>query len=199
LRAEEVDKEIPHLRREPYEFMRLIHFAEESGVAALPRRKPRAWLEIRRGTARHKLRPIGGPVYLIGRSEDCDLVLADPRFPEIHAYLLLDEERVLLRFLGHGPEITVDGRPVEAVELLHGDRLRTGPYEFRLHLGDAPGPRGKSAEREKRHAKGRLRVTSPPPLEIVRALLADVRARFAGGGCRLTGSASAADKGRDAA
>ena len=179
--------------------MRLIHFPQEPGAAAPARRNPRAWLEIRRGAARHRLRPISGPVYLIGRSEDCDLVLADSRFPDVHAYLLLDEERVLLRYLGHGPEITVDGRPVEAVELLHGDRLRTGPYEFRLHLGEGPGPSGKSAEREKRAATGRLRVASPPPLEIVRALLADVRARFAGAECPGAARTCSTDKGRDAA
>lgn len=143
----------------------------------------RVLLEIRRGAARHKLRPVAGPVYLIGRSDGCDLVLADPQFPEIHAYLLISEGRVLIRRLGEGPEITVDGRPIEAAELFNGDRLRTGPFEFRLHLDASPdGPDGKAAEDRKPQPVRRTRVTRETPLEAVRALLADVRALLASAG-----------------
>lgn len=140
------------------------------------RRKPNVWLEIRRGSARQRMRPVAGPVYLIGAAPDCDLVLADPQFPAVHAYLLIGEGRVSLRRLADGPEITVDGRPVEAVELLNGDRLRTGPYEFHLHVGTAPdGPEGLTNVREKPHAPHIRPSPLAAPVAMVRALLSEVR------------------------
>jgi hypothetical protein len=156
--------------------------ATEPPISLPARRHPRVLLEIRRGAVRHRLRPVTGPVYLIGASAECDLVLGDPQFPEIHAYLLVSDEEVLLRYLGIGPEITVDGRPVQAVQLLDGDRLRTGPFEFRLHIGaGTTGPGAKAAFEERpRTAVRRRRPTMPPtPVALVRALLADVRARLA--------------------
>jgi hypothetical protein len=162
-------------------FMRLDP-ATEPPPTLPARRNPRVLLEIRRGAARHRLRPVLGPVYLIGTSAECDLVLADPQFPEIHAYLLVSDEGVLLRYLGIGPEITVDGRPVEAVQLLDGDRLRTGPFEFRVHIGAGPtGPGAKAAfEKRPRPTAWRRPSTLPPsPAALVRALLAEVRARLA--------------------
>jgi hypothetical protein len=136
-------------------------------------------------------------MYLIGASSECDLVLADPQFPEFHAYILITAERVLLRRLGVGPEITVDGRPVEAVELLDGDRLRTGPYEFLLHIGTSPdGPAGKGAiAGHKPHAVRAPHFQQQSPLEQVRALLTDVRARLS----QTTSSCANATVRRDAA
>jgi hypothetical protein len=141
------------------------------------RRNPLVLLEIRRGTARRRLRPVRGPVFLIGASAECDLVLADRQFPETHAYLLVSEEGVSLRHLGVGPEITVNGRSVEAAELLDGDRLRTGPYEFRLHVVVAPdGPGVSDAAQARRESVTARRNSNEAPLALVRALVADVRA-----------------------
>jgi hypothetical protein len=136
-------------------------------------------LEIRRGTARRRLRPVPGPVFLIGGSSQCDLVLADPQFPEMHAYLLVSDHGVTLRHLGLAPEITVNGRAVEAAELLDGDRLRTGPYEFRLHLLLAPeGPGASDAAQPRRHAARPHSAAVPSPLAQIRALVAEVRAKL---------------------
>jgi hypothetical protein len=118
-------------------------------------------------------------VYLIGGSADCDLVLADRRFPEIHAYLLLNRGRVLLRYLGSGPEITVNGRRVEAAEVLHGDRLRTGPYEFRLHVGVAPHGPARQDVVEEEPTPAEPHAVEESPEATVQALLDEVRARLA--------------------
>lgn len=91
---------------------------------------PNVRLEIRRGRARNLIRPIKEPVYLIGAARDCDLVLGDPQFPEIHAYLFVNEAGVSIRHIGHGPEITVDGTAVRNAPLEDGQRIRTGPFEF---------------------------------------------------------------------
>jgi pSer/pThr/pTyr-binding forkhead associated (FHA) protein len=142
------------------------------------RRNPFVLLEIRRGTAKRRLRPVPGPVFLIGGSAECDLVLADPQFPEMHAYLLVSENGVSLRHLGLGPEITVNGRAVEAVELLDGDRLRTGPYEFRLHLLLAPEGPGASDAAAPHRRPVRLKGSVQTPLAQIRALVAEVRAKL---------------------
>jgi pSer/pThr/pTyr-binding forkhead associated (FHA) protein len=158
--------------------MRLTPFEHPSADpqdTAEERSACRYWLEIRRGAARQRLRPVRGPVYLIGASADCDLVLGDPQFPPVHAYLRVRDDRVLLRYLGAGPEITVDGRPVEAAELLHGDRLRTGPFEFRLLATDGP-QRPEGAYEEAKRRSARLpRRANESPLHLVRALVRDVR------------------------
>jgi hypothetical protein len=142
-------------------------------------RNPLVLLEIRRGTARRRIRPVFGPVYLIGASPDCDLVLADPQFPATYAYLLVSDESVSLRHLGVGPEITVNGRAVEAVELLDGDRLRTGPYEFRLHVIVTPdGPGASDTVQARLHVAHARRAATERPIAQVRALLAEIRARL---------------------
>lgn len=96
---------------------------------------PRVELEITRGTARRRRRRVVGRTYLIGAAADCDMVLADARFPVVHAYLLRDVRGAKVRWLGHGPELTVNGRlAVGSVRLHDGDRIRTGAYELRIHV-----------------------------------------------------------------
>lgn len=96
---------------------------------------PRVELEITRGRARRRIRPIDGLAYLIGAADDNDLVLADPQFPDSHSYLLRSPLGLTLCWLGEGPEITVDAEPVLSTALVpDGARLRTGPYEFRVRL-----------------------------------------------------------------
>jgi hypothetical protein len=96
---------------------------------------PRVELEITRGRARRRLRPIDGLAYLIGAADDNDLVLADPQFPDSHSYLLRSPLGLTLCWLGEGPDVTVNGTPVLSTALVPADaRLRTGPYEFRIRL-----------------------------------------------------------------
>lgn len=93
-------------------------------------------LVITRGRARHRVRSVTAPVFMIGTAPDCDLVLGDDRFPEVHAYLLVGQGPVLLRWLGLDPEITVNGAKVDHVSLRDMDRIRTGPYEFLVRIGE---------------------------------------------------------------
>jgi predicted component of type VI protein secretion system len=99
---------------------------------------PQVELQVLRGRTRFKSRPVTAPVYLIGAAPDCDLVLGDPQFPEVYAYLRRTEEGVTLRRLENGPELTVNGQLVKRCSLSDGDRIRTGPYEFLVHVRPAP-------------------------------------------------------------
>jgi len=98
------------------------------------RRLPRVDVLIGRGVAQRRARTIVPPVFVIGNSFDCDLVLTDRQFADYHAYIMVAEDGVMLRHLGANPEITVNQRIVRWCELFHGDRLRMGPYEFRLRI-----------------------------------------------------------------
>lgn len=91
-------------------------------------------LEITRGQAHHRRRPVAGPVFLIGAATDCDLVLGDSRFGEIYAYLFLTEDKVTIRRLGTGPVLRVSGDSVDAAELFDGDRIVFGPFELTLRI-----------------------------------------------------------------
>jgi pSer/pThr/pTyr-binding forkhead associated (FHA) protein len=77
------------------------------------------------------------PVFLIGTSEDCDLMLADPAIPEVHTYLFVRGEGVTIRCLGAAPALHVEGRRVESARLRDGDCFAIGTYAFRVHIADA--------------------------------------------------------------
>ena len=137
---------------------------------------PRVQLEIQRGKARNLVRQVTGPVYLIGSARDCDLVLGDPQFPQAFAYIFVNESGVTLRRLGVGPDVTVNGRGVEAIGLADGDRIRTGPFEFHVRI-DQPVRDGASAavvptRAMRATASQQRRQLAEPRVE---QLLADIR------------------------
>lgn len=103
---------------------------------------PQVELVIVHGRARETRRKVAGPVFMIGAARDCDLVLADARFPDVHSYIYVRREGVSVRHLGDGPGVEVDGRPVHMTRLVHGDQLRMGPYTFELRIAWPPGVRG---------------------------------------------------------
>jgi hypothetical protein len=74
------------------------------------------------------------PAYLIGRAEDCDLVIGDDRFPDAYAYLLVRGRQLVLRHLGFAPELRVNGKSATQLPLCDGDMIQAGPYEFRVHI-----------------------------------------------------------------
>ncbi len=146
---------------------------------------PRVELEILRGRARNRLRRIDVPVYLIGSAHDCDLVLADPGFPDVHTYLYVTKDGVSVRRLGEGPDLAVDGTVTQASAIQNGQRLQLGQYEFTVHVGEiAPQP-GKSPQSTSKTAIFTELLTTSPASTLhlvpagvaeVRCLLADIRA-----------------------
>lgn len=97
---------------------------------------PQVELRIVRGQARNKQRSVNVPAFLIGASRDCDLVLGDQQFNEVHSYLIVHTGGVYIRHLGVGPKLFVNEREVIRSPLNSGDRLRTGPYEFVIQISD---------------------------------------------------------------
>lgn len=87
-------------------------------------------LEIRRGRAKQKERPVTEPMFLVGGNSDCDMVLGDPQFQPVHFYILSRNGTSSIRRVGPAPELSVNGKLVRSSILADGDRIRTGPYEF---------------------------------------------------------------------
>jgi hypothetical protein len=74
---------------------------------------------------------------VLGRSRDCDCVLADPSVSRRHAQLRRDGGRWLLRDLGSRNGTRVNGmRVLDEVEVGPGDRVSFG--DARLRLGEWP-------------------------------------------------------------
>jgi hypothetical protein len=73
----------------------------------------------------------------LGRSRDCDCVLAEPSVSRRHAELRREGGRWLLRDLGSRNGTRVNGvRLLDATEVCPGDRVSFGDARFRL--GEAP-------------------------------------------------------------
>ncbi len=95
---------------------------------------PAVTLEITRGGVRNHVRQVTRSVYFIGRSKDCDLVLDDPSFADVHACLLVAGSGVTIRHLGRAPHLKVNGKIILQAALEDQTLIATGPLEFRVHL-----------------------------------------------------------------
>jgi diguanylate cyclase (GGDEF)-like protein len=68
-----------------------------------------------------------GPITLIGRAKDCDLVLGDTGVSRHHARLVRNGTAFVVEDLGSKNRTFVNSRRVDSGELRHGDELQIGP------------------------------------------------------------------------
>ena len=85
---------------------------------------------------------VAGERFVIGRDEDCDLVLdGDPKVSRRHAYLKVRlDGRATLHDLGSSNGTWVDGRAVQSALLGGGERVRVGDTELVPEREPAPAP-----------------------------------------------------------
>jgi predicted component of type VI protein secretion system len=118
---------------------RIFHISNpQTDWPFIPSDDPFVSLEITKGTTRRRVRLIDTPVFMIGSDRDCDLMLGDPQFPEVYAYLFIRNGQVSIRRLGDGPDMSIDGHITDAGPLADGDCIRTGPFEFRVNIQRRP-------------------------------------------------------------
>jgi len=92
---------------------------------------------------------------LIGRLEDCDLVLPHPTVSKKHAEIIPEREGYLIKDLGSFNGTYVNGKWVKRARALRpGDRLKIGRYEL-VFLGD------EEAQQVKIKPKGRAQAAAP--------------------------------------
>jgi hypothetical protein len=91
-------------------------------------------LLITAGRARQRIRRVAGPVFLIGSSMDCDLILGDALVPSVHSYILVTAQGVRMRHLGAAPEFRINGQPADVVQLADCDQIDIGQFSFVAHI-----------------------------------------------------------------
>lgn len=84
----------------------------------------------------------------IGRGNDCQILLNDPRCSRVHAIIELRRDAWWIRDSGSTNGTFVNGQKVDEAQLAPGNILRVGPAEFEFQ-GNDPGP-GESVGKEER-------------------------------------------------
>lgn len=101
-------------------------------------------LEILDGDRAGETVSLGGSTLRIGRKLGNDLVLADEKTSGVHAEVVCDGGRYVLRDLGSTNGTTMDGRRITEVVLGHGDSFTIG--RVRIQFRDASAPSTAAAE-----------------------------------------------------
>jgi hypothetical protein len=113
------------------------HFFHNRQTFRQPHRlpeEPSVELVITSGRARKRIRRVIGPVFLIGSSMDCDLILGDPLIPAVHSYVLMTTHGVRLRHLGESPEVQVNSQVLEVTQLEDQDQITIGCFAFLVRI-----------------------------------------------------------------
>ena len=74
---------------------------------------------------------------VLGRSDECDVVLQDRSISRKHAVITFQEGRWFVQDLGSTNGVTKNGRRVERVELKDGEEFRLGELPLRFRVGAA--------------------------------------------------------------
>jgi pSer/pThr/pTyr-binding forkhead associated (FHA) protein len=77
---------------------------------------------------------LSGDQLTIGRSRECEVMLADPNISRQHAELRRDGSRWVIADLGSTNGIKVNGRRVDRAQLEPGDRITLGLTELTFEL-----------------------------------------------------------------
>jgi hypothetical protein len=140
----------------------------------------RVHLEIVRGQAQQRRRPVAGPAFLIGSSCECDLVLTAAQFAEVYVCLVVRPSSVTVRQVGEGPAILINGRPLADAKLRDGDRLIAGPFEFIVHISPTTGTTAPSVKPIEPSPANRWRsaqqIDDPNIMQAAAKLIRDIRA-----------------------
>ncbi len=87
-------------------------------------------LRITRGQSQFPLRAIDQKRFLIGAGSSCHLLLTHAKIPMIFALVQPTDEGCTIEAYHPVPPMLVNGEKKRTAELLSGDQLTIGPYEF---------------------------------------------------------------------
>jgi predicted component of type VI protein secretion system len=106
--------------------------------------------------------PISRDLTLVGRHEDCDIVVPHPSLSKRHCLLVKTDGLLVIRDLVTTNGTKVKGQRVRWAALLPEDRVSFGAYKVRIYLGsdEMPAP---SEQRRGRNGAVASRGTAPSP------------------------------------
>jgi FHA domain len=101
---------------------------------------------------------------LVGRHEDCDVVIAHPSLSKRHCLLVKTDGLLVIRDLATTNGTKVKGQRVRWAALLPEDRVSFGAYKLRIYLGsdDMPAPSEQRRGRNGAAASRGAAVSSRP-------------------------------------
>ena len=120
-------------------------------------------------TARIRARksPFLGPVFRIGRGEDCQLRPRSEMISRRHCEILVEEGATKVRDLGSRNGTFVNGERVKGErQLKTGDRLKMGPLEFEVQLAVSVGGKKKPKVKSVQEAAKRTVAAAGDDLDI---------------------------------
>jgi hypothetical protein len=127
--------------------------------------EPRARIFVLAGPDLARSFEIGARAVL-GRSDECDVVLQDRSISRKHASLTFQEGHWFLQDLGSTNGVTKDGRRIERVEVEDGDEFRLGELPLRLRTESAEVGRDDQLD----FAGPNERVPAPPTASAARTI-----------------------------
>ena len=120
-------------------------------------------VEITSGDIDNRFHELQTTAYFIGSDQKCDMVLGEDRFPPIYAFLLVHPQGVVLRHLGGGPEICVDGQPTERILITSSAHVTAGPFSFTLRV--LPNATLPAAQLRMHESEGQ--ASDHPPIKLI--------------------------------
>ena len=79
------------------------------------------------------------PIVLLGRQDECDVILESRKVSRKHCCLVVINQTVLIRDLGSTNGISVNEKRVESATLSHGDIVSIGGHSFQLRWDSISG------------------------------------------------------------
>jgi len=95
---------------------------------------PNVKVEITSGDMGTRYYELRNTASFIGNNQECDILLDNDCFPPIYAFLLIHPKGVVLRHLGRGPEILVDGQSTRRQLITSQAHIVAGPFSFLLQV-----------------------------------------------------------------
>jgi pSer/pThr/pTyr-binding forkhead associated (FHA) protein len=106
-----------------------------------------AWLKVEQGRLRGREFPLEKSVIGVGRAEENDVGLfGDPAVRPRHAQIVRQGRDYVIKDVGGGAGLLVNGQAVSSATLHENDRISIGNYELRFHLRKAASGAGMPAQ-----------------------------------------------------
>jgi predicted component of type VI protein secretion system len=111
--------------------------------------------------------PIDRDLTVVGRHENCDVVIANPSLSKRHCVLVKTDGLLVIRDLATTNGTKVKGQRIRWAALLPEDKVSLGAYKIRIYLGSDEMP---SPSEQRRARSGAPPVPRPPAGAPDRAL-----------------------------
>ena len=91
-------------------------------------------IDIISGAKRNPQSDFGSTAIFFGSDPECDFVLSGDSFPPMYAFVLVDSQGAVVRFLGGGPTMFLDQKPITRHRITKTASITGGPLSLKLHI-----------------------------------------------------------------